>query len=60
MLVEDLIETLKKYPADADVIINYCYPVDGGIVTCNEDVDDVLFDKHSKTVYLWVKDSKEN
>lgn len=58
MFVEDLIEQLKKYPADAEVIINYCYPNDGETVSCNEDVDDVLFDKLSKTVYLLTKEYK--
>lgn len=63
MTVKDLIEKLKNYPADADVTINYVYSVDDSIrwnVSCTEDIADVVFDKHSKTVDLLTKYYKEN
>lgn len=62
MLVKDLIEKLKNMPADADVTINYVYSSDDSIwnVSCSEDIADVVFDKHSKTVDLMTKDYKED
>lgn len=59
MIVKDLIDQLKNYPEDAEVTINYIYPVDTGeTVSSSEDVADVVFDKYSKTVDLMTKGYK--
>lgn len=61
MLVKDLIEQLKNLPPEAEVTINYVYPVDTGeIITCSEDVADVVFDKYSQTLDLMTKEYKDN
>lgn len=61
MLVKDLIEKLKNLPPEAEVTINYVYPVDTGeTITCSVDVEDAVFDKYSQTLDLMTKDYKEN
>lgn len=61
MTVNELTNILKTLPPEAEVTINYVYPVDTGeTITCSVDVEDAVFDKYSQTLDLMTKEYKEN
>lgn len=51
MTVKDLIEKLKNVPEDAEVTISYVCKF-----SCSGDVEEVIFNKDSKTVDLLAKE----